>query len=105
MLFLCAFTTVSAQSYIQKGTVFVENKTKSTKSISLETKYTWQDREGKSYKIYLSRNGHAFVKVTSKKTGNQYNKYLAENISIQLCKEYNITSSRKRVKTKSIRVL
>lgn len=98
MLFLCAFTTVSAQSYTQKGTVFVESKTKSTKSISLETKYTWQDKEGKSYKIYLSKNGRAFVKVTSKKTGNQYNRYLAEDISTQLCKEYNITYTPKQKK-------
>ena len=30
-------------------------------------------------------------KVTSKKTGNEYNKYLDEEISIKLSKEYNIT--------------
>ena len=48
-------------------------------------------KEGKSHKIYLSKNGRAFVKVTSKKTGNEYNKYLNEEISIKLSKEYNIT--------------
>lgn len=99
MLFLCAFTVVSAQSYVQNGTTFIENKTNSTKNTSIETKYTWQDKEGKSYKIYLSKNGRAFVKVTSKKTGNSYNKYLAEDISIQLCKEYNITYIPKQKKS------
>lgn len=99
MLFLCVFTTVSAQSYTQNGTTFIENKTKSTKDTSIETKYTWQDKEGKSYKIYLSKNGRAFVKVISKKTGNSYNKYLTEDISIQLCKEYNIIYTPKQRKS------
>ena len=89
----CIFTTVSAQNYTQKGTVFVENTSNSTskRGKAIETKYTWQDKEGKSHKIYLSKNGRAFVKVTSKKTGNEYNKYLNEEISIKLSKEYNIT--------------
>lgn len=97
----CAFTTVSAQNYTQKGTVFVENTSNSTskRGKSIETKYTWQDKEGKSHKIYLSKNGRAFVKVTSKKTGNKYNKYLDEEISIKLSKEYNITYVPKQKKS------
>lgn len=89
----CTFTTVSAQNYTQKGTTFIENTSNSTtkRGKSIETKYTWQDKEGKSHKIYLSKNGKAFVKVTSKKTGNEYNKYLDKEISIKLSKEYNIT--------------
>lgn len=96
----CAFTTVSAQNYTQKGTVFVENTSNSTskRGKAIETKYTWQDKEGKSHKIYLSKNGRAFVKVTSKKTGNEYNKYLDEGISIKLSKEYNITYVPKKSK-------
>ena len=89
----CAFTTVSAQNYTQQGTVFIENTSNSTskRGKAIETKYTWQDKEGKSHKIYLSKNGRAFIKVTSKKTSNEYNKYLDEEISIKLSKEYNIT--------------
>lgn len=96
----CAFTTVSAQNYTQKGTVFIENTSNSTskRGKSIETKYTWQDKEGKSHKIYLSKNGRAFVKVTSKKTGNEYNKYLDKEISIKLSKEYNITYIPKKSK-------
>ena len=96
----CAFTTVSAQNYTQKGTVFVENTSNSTskRGKAIETKYTWQNKEGKSHKIYLSKNGRAFVKVTSKKTGNEYNKYLDEEISIKLSKEYNITYVPKKSK-------
>lgn len=97
----CAFTTVSAQNYTQKGTTFIENTSNSTskRGKSIETKYTWQDKEGKSHKIYLSKNGKAFVKVTSKKTGNEYNKYLDEEISIKLSKEYNITYIPKQKKS------
>ena len=96
----CTFTTVSAQNYTQKGTTFIENTSNSTskRGKSIETKYTWQDKEGKSHKIYLSKNGKAFIKVTSKKTGNEYNKYLDEEISIKLSKEYNITYVPKKSK-------
>ena len=96
----CAFTTVFAQNYTQKGTTFIENTSNSVskRSKSIETKYTWQDKEGKSHKIYLSKNGRAFVKVTSKKTGNEYNKYLDEEIALKLSKEYNITYVPKKSK-------
>ena len=96
----CTFTTVSAQNYTQKGTTFIENTSNSTskRGKSIETKYTWQDKEGKSHKIYLSKNGRAFVKVTSKKTSNEYNKYLDKEISIKISKEYNITYVPKKSK-------
>ena len=97
----CTFTTVFAQNYTQKGTTFIENTSNSAskRGKSIETKYTWQDKEGKSHKIYLSKNGRAFVKVTSKKTGNEYNKYLNEEISIKLSKKYNITYVPKQKKS------
>ena len=99
-LLFCAFTTVFAQNYTQKGTTFIENTSNSAskRDKSIETMYTWQDKEGKSYKIYLSKNGRAYVKVTSKKTGNQYNKYLDEEISKKLCEEYNIKYTPKATK-------
>ena len=97
----CTFTTVSAQKYTQNGTTFIENTSNSAskRGQSIETKYTWQDKEGKLHKIYLSKNGRAFVKVTSKKTDNEYNKYLDEEISIKLSKEYNITYIPKQKKS------
>ena len=87
----CIFTTVNAQNYTQKGTTFIQNESISKKkSSAIETKYTWQDSKGNTYPIYLSKNGKAFVKMISKKTGKEYHKYLDEEISIKLCKEYNI---------------
>lgn len=57
-LLFCTFTTVYAQDYTQKGTTFIENTSNSTskRSKSIETKYTWQNKEGKSHKIYLSKS-------------------------------------------------
>ena len=99
-LLFCAFTTVFAQNYTQNGTTFIENTSNSAskRGKSIETMYTWQDKEGKSHKIYLSKSGKAFVKVTSKKTGNEYNKYLDEEISKKLCEEYNIKYTPKATK-------
>ena len=96
---LLSFTTVYAQdyNYTQNGTTFVENKQKA-KGSSVETKYTWEDAKGIKYPIHLSKNGRAFIKVTSKKTGNQYNKYLDEEISKKLCEEYNIKYTPKETK-------
>ena len=99
ILLFCTFTTVFAQNYTQKGTTFIQNKsTSKQKSSAIETKYTWQDSKGNTYPIYLSKNGKAFVKMVSKKTGNEYNKYLDEEISIKLSKEYNITYIPKKSK-------
>ena len=87
----CTFTTVFAQNYTQKGTTFIQNKsTSKQKSSAIETKYTWQDSKGNTYPIYLSKNGKAFVKMISTKTGKEYHKYLDKEISIKLCKEYNV---------------
>ena len=87
----CIFTTVNAQNYTQKGTTFIQKEsTSKQKSSAIETKYTWQDSKGNTYPIYLSKNGKAFVKMISKKTGKEYSKYLDEEISIKLCKEYNV---------------
>ena len=87
----CIFTAVNAQNYTQKGTTFIQNEsTSKKKSSAIETKYTWQDSKGNTYPIYLSKNGKAFVKMISKKTGKEYHKYLDEEISIKLCKVYNV---------------
>ena len=90
-LLFCIFTTVNAQNYTQKNKTFIQIKSKKKKkSSAIETKYTWQDSKGNTYPIYLSKNGKAFVKMISKKTGKEYHKYLDKEISIKLCKKYNV---------------
>ena len=96
LLVALSMSVASYAGVVRHGDTFVVETTSVNQDT--KTKYTWQDKEGKSHKIYLSKNGKAFVKVTSKKTGNEYNKYLDEKISIKLSKEYNITYVPKKSK-------
>lgn len=77
----CAYGT-KAQNVIRKGTVFEQtsNKTEATK-----TQYTYKDKDGNIYPIYLSSKGKAFIIKKSKKTGKEYRQYLPE-ITKQLSK-------------------
>ena len=82
---------VLAQDYIQKGTTFQEvtTQSKSDSKFPIETKYTWEDTNKKTYTILLSKNGRAYIKKLSK-SNKTYNKYLGEEISRKLSKEYEI---------------
>lgn len=71
-----------AQNVVRKGLVFeqVSKKTDITK-----TNYTYKDKDGVSYPIYLSSKGKAFIIKKSKKTGKEYRQYLPK-ITKQLSK-------------------
>jgi hypothetical protein len=51
------------------------------------TSYTWKDKEGKTYPIYISSNGSCYVKRISKKTGKEYKYYLPKEVQAQIKKE------------------
>ena len=88
---------VSAQSYVREGNTFVQqSNTNRSQSTATKTKYTWKDKEGKAYPIYLSKNGRAYVMRVSKKTGNEYKFYLGEDISRQVCKEMGVVYVEKK---------
>lgn len=73
-----ACMNVCAQNVVLKGKTFIEQQTDSTKSNATKTEYTYQDKKGNVYPIYLSSRGKAFILMTSKKTGKEYRKYLPE---------------------------
>lgn len=64
-----------AQNVVRKGSTFVE-QADSTKQNGTKTKWTYQDRNGIKYPIYLSPKGKAYIICTSKKTGKQRRRYL-----------------------------
>lgn len=96
---MAAMTAALAQdnntnkSYTINGKSIVANKSNkaSGKSGAIKTDYTYQDVDGKTYDVYLSKNGRAFIKRVSQKSGKEYNKYLDEQLSRDLCKELGIT--------------
>ena len=77
----------------RNGKNFTATKTVSSgsaKSSSTKTDFTYTDTDGKTYEVYLSKNGRAFIKRVSGKTGNTYNKYLPEQVSRDVCKELGV---------------
>lgn len=93
VLFFAALSGVNAQdnnksnnNVTREGKTFIAQGAK-TKGENAKTEYSYTDTDGKTYEIYLSKNGRAYIKRVSAKTGNTYNKYLPEEVSRQICKE------------------
>ena len=81
---------VNAQSFNVDGNNYT-NVTKGRQSSQgTETPYTWSDRSGTSYNIFICNNGRCYVNKTSGKTNKQYKYYLNEEISRDVAKKMNI---------------
>ena len=80
LFFTCAI--VSAQNVKRQGNTFIERidttRTKTLKGQVYETDYLYVDRDGKTYNVFLSANGNAFIIKVSKKSGRKYRKYIPE---------------------------
>lgn len=71
--FLVLSLRTQAQNVELQGKTFVQQ---STSGDSTATGYTYQDRDGNKYPIFLSARGKAYCWMTSKKTGKKYKRYL-----------------------------
>ena len=60
-----------------------------TTSVNQDTKtqFTWQDKDGNIYPIYISKKGACYVIKVSKKTDKEYKYYLPKNIQETIRKE------------------
>ena len=97
--FLCLMFTlsISAQSgvqanssYVVKGNTYVQIK--SSKNQQTQTSFVWEDTKGEVYPIWINKsNGRCFIKKVSKKSGNEYNSYLPEEVSKDICMRLNIS--------------
>lgn len=92
VLFIAALSGVNAQdnnksnnNVTREGKTFIAQGAK-TKAENIKTEYSYTDTDGKTYEIWLSKNGRAFILRISK-TGKDYRKYLGEEISRQICQE------------------
>ena len=75
---VCSMITTNAQNVVRKGNVFIEQPDSTKRSYAQQTKYTYQDKNGDKYTIYVSKNGKYFIIKKSKKSGKEYRKYLKD---------------------------
>jgi len=73
------------QHVVRKGNQFEVDTTKSV--IATMTQFTYKDKDGIVYPIYLSNNNKAFIIRKSKNTSKYYKYYLSKEISEQITKE------------------
>ena len=77
-------TTVSAEVKRAGNTFRVEQTTKESDT---KTKFTWEDKEGIKYPIYITKKGACYIIKISKKTNKVYKQYLPKEIQTQIKKE------------------
>lgn len=80
--------TVNAEVKREGDTFKVEQSSRTSQGE--KTKYTWEDKEGNKYPIYITKRGACYILKTSKKTGKQYKYYLPKNIQAQIKQEMGI---------------
>ena len=88
--------TTNAQSKVEfQGNTIVTKSTRA-KGEAKKTTFTWQDRKGKEYPVYISSTGSCFTIRISSKTGKEYRSYLGPEVSQEICKKLNIEYKGKR---------
>ena len=86
---LLAFFCITINAEVKReGDTFKVEQT--TKESDTETKYTWEDKDGNKYPIFITKKGACYIKRVSKKTGKEYKYYLPKNIQETIKKELNI---------------
>lgn len=86
-LAIFSFTSLNAEIKREGDTFKVET---SIKASDTQTKYTWEDKEGNKYPIFITKKGACYVVRVSKKTGKEYKYYLPKDIQETIKKELNI---------------
>ena len=76
--------TANAEVKRESDTFKVEQTSKASDT---QTKYTWEDKEGNKYPIYITKKGACYILRTSKKTGKEYKYYLPKDIQETIKKE------------------
>lgn len=64
-------------------------KVEKTASVNQDTKtnYTWEDKDGNIFPIFITKKGACYILRTSKKTGKEYKYYLPKEIQETIRKE------------------
>lgn len=78
--------TISAEVKREGNTFKVEQTVKESDTV---TKYTWIDKDGNIYPIFITNKGTCYIFRTSKKTGKEYKQYLPKDIQEIIKQELN----------------
>lgn len=84
MLIMGMAGTTCIAEVVRNGNTF---ETVQTSQTDVQTPYTWKDKDGKTYPIYITKKGACYVKRISKKTGKEYKYYLPKETQEQIRKE------------------
>lgn len=85
MLIMGMTGTTCVAEVVRNGNTFETVQTSSQTDV--QTPYTWKDKDGKTYPIYISKKGACYIKRISKKTGKEYKYYLPKETQEQIRKE------------------
>ena len=83
VLIIGAVGTTYAEVVRNGNTFSVEQ----TSQADVQTPYTWKDKDGKIYPIYITKKGACYIKRISKKTGKEYKYYLPKETQAQIKQE------------------
>ena len=85
---LLALFCITANAEVKReGDTF---KVEQTAKSDTQTKYTWEDKKGNKYPIFITKKGACYVIRTSKKTSKEYKYYLPKEIQAQIKQELGI---------------
>lgn len=87
MLIMGMTGTTCVAEVVRNGNTF---ETVQTSQTDVLTPYTWKDKNGKTYPIYISKKGACYIKRISKKTGKEYKYYLPKEVQEQIHKELGL---------------
>lgn len=86
---LLALFSINIHAEVKReGNTFKVEQT--SKASDTQTKYTWEDKEGNKYPIFITKKGACYILRTSKKTGKEYKYYLPKEIQAQIKQEIGI---------------
>lgn len=88
-LLIALFSIASySQDVVKEGKTFKVQTTQTTSE--QQTEYTWEDKKGVKYPIFISKNGACYIKRISSKTGKEYKQYLPKETQETIRKELKI---------------
>lgn len=87
-LLLALFSITTYAEVKREGDTFKVEQT--AKASDTQTKYTWEDKQGKKYPIFITKKGACYVLRVSKKTGKEYKYYLPKDVQETIKKEVKI---------------